>query len=124
MELQNIVKHFSFPTKRYCQTLELKNDSELIHEYKHWHKTENRWPEIPEGIKQVGILEMELYIFENKLFMIVETALDFDWDAAFEKLSTLDRQVEWEEFMSKFQHTKPGASSVEKWNLMERIFSL
>ncbi|MBV5283602.1 MAG: L-rhamnose mutarotase [Paludibacter sp.] len=124
MESPKIVKRFSFPTRRYCQTLELKDDLELIQEYRYWHKTENCWPEIPEGIKEVGILEMELYIFENRLFMIVETALDFDWNTAFEKLSSLNKQAEWEEFMSKFQHTKLGASSAEKWNLMERIFSL
>lgn len=124
MEKQTIIKSFPFPTKRYCQTLELKNDPELIEEYKFWHKKENRWPEIPEGIRSVGILEMELYIFENRLFMIVETALDFDWDTAFKKLSKLNRQAEWEEFMSKFQLTKPGASSAEKWNMMQQIFSL
>lgn len=56
--------------------------------------------------------------------MIVETPEDFEWDAAFKRLATLNRQAEWEEFMSKFQYTKTGANSAEKWNLMERIFSL
>ncbi len=112
------------PVKRYCQTLELKDDAQLIEEYKFWHKNENRWPEIPAGIREVGILEMELYILGNKLFMIVETPLDFDWDSAFTKLAKLDRQAEWEDFMAKFQLTKPGASSSEKWTLLERIFSL
>lgn len=117
-------KIINFPTKRYCQTLELKKNPRLIDEYKFWHKDENRWSEIPEGIRAVGILDMELYIYENRLFMIVETPLDFEWDSAFQKLATLDRQAEWEEFMSKFQYTKPGANSAEKWNLMERVFSL
>jgi len=112
------------PVKRYCQTLELKDDAQLIEEYKFWHKAENRWPEIPAGIREVGILDMELYILGNLLFMIVETPLDFDWDTAFGKLSALERQAEWEDFMAKFQLTKPGASSAEKWTLMERIFSL
>ncbi len=112
------------PVKRYCQTLELKDDAKLIEEYKFWHKTENRWPEIPAGIREVGILDMELYILDNRLFMIVETPLDFDWDSAFTKLAQLDRQAEWENFMAKFQLTKQGASSAEKWTLMERIFSL
>lgn len=110
--------------KRYCQTLQLNDDAELIEEYKFWHAPENRWPEIPEGIREVGILEMELYIHGNLLFMIVETPLDFEWDLAFTKLTKLNRQAEWEEFMSKFQLAKPGASSSEKWTLMERIFNL
>ena len=110
--------------KRYCQTLELKSDPMLIEEYKYWHKAENRWPEIPSGIREVGILDMEIYINENRLFMIVETAPDFDWEDSFAKLATLNRQAEWEEFMAKFQQTKPGATSSEKWTLMERIFKL
>jgi len=118
------IKSHDQPVKRYCQSLELKNDQDLIKEYKFWHKTENRWPEIPLGIKEVGILEMELYLYENKLFMIVETPLDFNWEDAFRKLENLDRQAEWEDFMEKFQITDPGKSSAGKWHLMERIFSL
>ena len=118
------VKQFDQPVKRYCQTLELKYDPTLIEEYKYWHRAENRWPEIPQGIREVGILDMEIYLLGSLLFMIVETPLDFEWDSAFAKLATLNRQAEWEEFMAKFQLTKPGATSAEKWELMERIFSL
>ncbi len=118
------VKQHLQPVKRYCQTLKLKDDATLIEEYKFWHAPENRWPEISEGIKAVGILDMELYIHGNLLFMIVETPVDFDWDKAFGKLANLPRQAEWEAFMAKFQMADPNAGSAEKWTLMERIFSL
>ncbi len=118
------VKQHSQPVKRYCQTLKLKSDVQLIKEYKYWHLPENRWKEIPEGIKAVGILDMELYIHENVLFMIVETPLDFEWDSAFGKLAGLPRQAEWEAFMAKFQLADPNAGSADKWTLMERIFKL
>ncbi len=36
--------------KRYCQTLDLKEDEKLIEEYCHWHSPENIWPEIPAGL--------------------------------------------------------------------------
>ena len=114
----------STPTKRYCQFLELRNDPALIEEYKYWHATEHRWPEISEGIRAVGILNMEIYIHQHLLFMIVETPLDFEWDQAFGTLATLDRQKEWEEFVSRFQLVKPGQNSAEKWQLMEQIFAL
>lgn len=110
--------------KRFCQTLDLKNDPALIEEYKYWHMSENRWPEIPRGIREVGILDMEIYIFENRLFMIVETPVDFVWDEAFAKLANLERQAEWEAFMSKFQVSAENATSSDKWQLMERIFKL
>jgi L-rhamnose mutarotase len=125
-ELKNgyITKNHQQTVKRYCQMLELHDDTDLIAEYKYWHRNENRWPEIPAGIRSVGILDMEIYILGNQLFMIVETPLDFNWDEAFGRLATLDRQAEWEDFMARFQLTRPGASSSEKWTLMERIFSL
>ena len=118
------VKKNDFPTKRYCQTLDLKDDPELIAEYVDRHSEVKRWPEIVEGIRIVGILEMEIYLIDTRLFMIVETAADFDWDTAFARLATLPRQAEWEEYMSVFQVSKPGASSAEKWRLMDKIFSL
>lgn len=118
------VKKQSITVKRYCQFLELRNDAQLIEEYKYWHTPEHRWPEIPEGIKSVGILDMEIYLQGNLLFMIVETPTDFEWDTAFAKLAKLNRQDEWEDFMGKFQLVKPGQNSAEKWQLMERIFTL
>ena len=117
------VKKFDFPTKRYCQTLDLKDDPVLIAEYVDRHSEEKRWQEIVDGIQSVGILDMEIYLIDTRLFMIVETAIDFDWDTAFARLATLPRQAEWEEYMSIFQVSKPGASSAEKWKLMDKIYS-
>ena len=118
------VKQYNAPVKRYCQTLELRDNPELIAEYRRRHSREKAWPEIRQGIREVGILEMEIYRLGTKLFMIVETPLDFDWDEAMAKLATLPRQQEWEDYMSVFQKAAPGASSAEKWQPMERMFYL
>ena len=118
------VKQYNCPVKRYCQTLDLIDNPELIAKYKECHSKEAAWPEIREGIRSVGILEMEIYIDKNRLFMIVETPLDFDWDTAMEKLASLPRQAEWEEYVSAFQLCKPGESSAQKWTLMDRMFYL
>lgn len=115
---------YTGPVKRYCQTLDLRNDPKLIAEYRRRHEKGNIWPEIIEGIRSVGILEMEIYILGTRLFMIVETPLDFNWDDAMTKLSTLPRQAEWEDYMSLFQQAEAGASSSEKWQMMERMFHL
>lgn len=117
-------KQYSVPVKRYCQTLSLKDNPELIKEYRRLHSEEYSWPIIREGIRSVGILEMEIYLQGNKLFMIVETPLDFDWDEAMAKLATLPKQKEWEETVDKFQECAPGCTSKEKWTMMERIFHL
>ena len=118
------VKEYRQPVKRYCQTLELRDNPELIKEYRRRHSRGHAWREILDGIRQVGILEMELYILGTRLFMIVETPLDFDWDTAMARLATLPRQAEWEDYMAEFQLVKQGLSSAEKWQLMERMFYL
>ena len=118
------VKEYRQPVKRYCQTLELRDNPALIKEYRCRHSREHAWREILDGIRQVGILEMELYILGTRLFMIVETPLDFDWDTAMARLATLPRQAEWEDYMAEFQLVKQGLSSAEKWQLMERMFYL
>ena len=118
------MKRYGYPVKRYCQTMDLKDDPELIAKYRECHSKEKSWREIREGIRSVGILEMEIYILGTNLFMIVETPLDFDWDTAMARMATLPRQAEWEEYMSVFQQAEPGASSAEKWQLMDRMFYL
>ena len=104
--------------------LNLKNDAALIAEYRKRHSEGKVWPETLAAIREVGILEMEIYILGTNLFMIVETPLDFDWDTAMARMATLPRQAEWEEYMSVFQQEEPGASSAEKWQLMDRMFYL
>ena len=117
-------KYYGQKVKRFCQTLDLKDDPELIAKYREAHDPNHVWPEIMEGIRSVGILEMEIYLLGNRLFMIVETALDFDWDTAMAKLAKLPRQEEWEAYTAIFQACKPGSTSDEKWQMMERIFQL
>ncbi len=111
-------------TRRYCMTLELKDDPELIEEYVSWHQKENIWKEIPEGIREVGIIDSEIYRLGTTLFMILTVPADFNFEVQMTKLAGLPRQAEWEDFMTKYQASKPGESSAEKWKKMERIFKL
>ncbi len=117
-------KHYGFPTKHYCRTLELRDNPELIKEYRRRHQQGNVWQEIIDGIKQVGILEMEIFLLGTRLVMIVEAPAELELDAAMERLSTLPRQAEWERYMSELQDAAADATSDEKWQIMERIFYL
>jgi L-rhamnose mutarotase len=110
--------------KRYCKSLEMRNDPKLIADYKKAHARENIWPEINQGMKEVGILDMEIYIVGTKLFMIMDTVPDFDHDKAMAVLATKPRQAEWEAHMARFQNTSPNATADEKWQLLERIYKL
>ena len=119
-----IQKPYEGKTKRYVQTLELRDDPEMIKEYRKWHSEEFHLKEIRDGIRAVGILEMEIYILGTKLVMIVDTPEDFDWQKAMDKLATLPRQAEWEAFVAKLQGCRADARSDEKWQMMERMFHL
>lgn len=112
------------PVKRYCRTMDLKPDDMLIREYIRRHSEGQVWPEVVAGIREVGILEMEIYLLGNRLLMIVDTPLDFDWDTAMERLATLPRQQEWEDYMSLFQDCHAGDTANDKWQMMDRIFYL
>jgi len=109
-------------TKRFCQCLKLNPDT--LDQYRYWHNSRNIWKEIPQGIRKAGILDMEIYVINDLAFMVLETPTDFNWDEAFGKLATYERQAEWEDFVSQFQVAGGGQRSEEKWQLTERIFSL
>ena len=66
------------PVERICRTLELRDDPQLIAEYRRRHSQGDIWPEIPAGIREAGILEMEIYLLDTRLFMIVEVPVGFD----------------------------------------------
>ena len=117
-------RQHAVPVKRYCRTMDLKPDDTLIREYVHRHSQGEVWAEVLEGIRSVGILEMEIFLLDNRLFMIVEAPIDFEWDSAMARLSTLPRQQEWEDFMAIFQQCSEGDKATDKWQMMERIFHL
>jgi len=110
--------------KRYCKTLLLKDDARLIEDYKKVHAPGAVWPEITKGMREVGIIDMEIYILGTRLFMIMDTVADFDHDKAMAELAGKPRQSEWETYVSRFQQTSAEATADEKWQLMERIFKM
>ncbi|MFZ0733081.1 MAG: L-rhamnose mutarotase [Candidatus Sulfotelmatobacter sp.] len=108
--------------KRYCLTLDLKNDPELIAEYERYH--EHIWPEITKSIKDSGIEDMEIYLLGTRMFMIMEVREHFSFEAKAEADRGDPKVQEWEQLMWKFQQALPQAKPGEKWLRMERIFKL
>lgn len=111
-------------TKRWVQTMDLRDEPALIAEYRRRHAEGAIWPEILQGIKACGLTEMEIYILGTRLVMICEAPADLDWDEAMRRMAAGPRQAEWEAFMSVFQQCSPDQRSDEKWQMMERMFHL
>ena len=107
---------------KYCFALDLKDDADLIAEYKKYHTAV--WPKIIKSIEDAGIQDLEIYCVGNRLFMIMMTNADF----SFEEKGAADAAnpvvQEWEELMWKYQQALPMAKPGEKWMLMEKIFQL
>ena len=107
---------------KYCLTLDLKNDPALIAAYEKHH--EQVWPEIKDSITNSGITGMEIYRFDTRLFMIMETDESF----SFERKGKMDagnaKVQEWETLMWSYQQPVKGALKGEKWVLMNKIFEL
>lgn len=107
---------------RYCLTLDLKDDPALIKEYEAHHKKVS--PEIIRSIRDAGILNMELFRFDTRLFMIMEVNDDFSFERK-QKMDEANPKVQvWEELMWKYQQPLPKAAKGEKWMLMDNIFKL
>ena len=108
-------------TRRYCLTLDLKDDPELIREYRRHHQAV--WPEVTDSLRQAGILDLELYLLDTRLVMILEVDEHF----SFEEKAKLDRDnpkvQEWERLMWNFQKPLPQAKAGEKWIPMENIYT-
>ena len=107
---------------RYCFTLDLKDDQKSISTYKSYHRSV--WPEIKDALKEVGVLNLEIYLVSNRLFMIMEVDDEFSFEAK-QKADKANAKVqEWEKLMWNFQQPVPWSKSGEKWVMMDQIFEL
>ena len=108
--------------KTYALALDLKDDQQLINEYEEFHQ--KVWPEILESIISSGILAMEIYRIDTRLFMIMDTTDEFSFENKAKMDANNDKVQEWESLMWKYQQKIPSAKPGEKWILMNKIFEL
>nr|WP_067294273.1 L-rhamnose mutarotase [Marinobacterium profundum] len=109
--------------KQYALTLDLKDDPALIEAYKQHHQ--QVWPQVIASLKQVGVLDMQIYCHGNRLFMLSTTVDDYEPQRAYEAYLQLDPACrEWEALMDQFQQRLPGALPDEKWLPMECCFDM
>jgi L-rhamnose mutarotase len=91
--------------RRFCLTLDLKDDPKLIAEYRRYH--EKIWPEITRSIKDSGIEALEIYLFGARMFMIMEVNEHFSFEAKGRADQSNPKVQEWENLMWTFQQSLP-----------------
>ena len=108
--------------QRFCLTLEMYPDPQLIEEYIERHRSV--WPEVLQSLRDAGVTGMEIYRLGTRLVMVMDTSDDF----TFERKAALDQAnpvvMQWEREMAKYQAASPDADASKKWQPMERIFLL
>ncbi len=106
----------------YGLTLLLKDDADVIDRYRRYHR--EAWPEVIARLKEIGIIEMKIFLIGRRLFMYMEAVDGFDPDRDFPKLNELPRYREWDVLMSSMQERVPEAREGEWWAAMEEVFDL
>ena len=108
--------------QRFCLTLDLRADPELIAEYVAHHRVVSM--EIRQSIRDAGIIDMQIFLLGNRLFMIMDTTEDFTLEAK----AAMDRSnpavLEWEQLMAKYQDVPANGDLTSKWQVMDKVFQL
>ncbi|MFJ3483771.1 L-rhamnose mutarotase [Pseudomonas sp. NPDC090202] len=107
---------------RYCMALDLQDDPTLIAEYQRLHQ--RIWPEIASHLRSQGVQDMQIWRLGTRLFMVMNTAPGFSFEAMDAASADNPRVQEWEALMWRFQKPTPWTTPGGKWQPMEQIFSL
>ena len=108
--------------QRYGMTLMLKDGEEIVDRYKEYHR--HAWPEVIDRLREVGIVNMRIYLLGRRMFMYMEAVDEFEPERDFPKLNELPRYREWDELMRTLQERAPEARADEWWASMEEVFDL
>ena len=109
------MKHFAF-------ALNLKDDLQIIEEYKAYHR--DVWPEVEQALKAIGITGMKIFLLGRRLFMYLEAGDDFELGRDFQRYQSSDRAREWDALMRRYQEPVSQAKADDWWLGMEEVFDL
>ncbi len=100
---------------RYVLTTELNDNPAAIETYKTYHR--QVWPEVLASLRMVGIRDMEIFLLDRRLVMIVETDGTDIRHAFARHHGSHPRVIEWENLMTSLQ-VPPG------WTVMTSVFRM
>jgi L-rhamnose mutarotase len=103
-------------------TLCLQADPSKIAEYRRYHAAV--WPEVTARLRACGVLQMEIFLRERRMFMYLVTDDAFDPARDFARINEDPVSARWNELMATLQERAPEASPDEWWAPMEKVFDL
>lgn len=108
--------------QRFCLTLAMYPDAALIAEYKERHR--RVWPEVLQSLRDAGVVDMQIYLLDHRLIMMMETTDDFTLARKGEMDRANPTVMQWEREMAKFQQADPDTDASGRWQPLECVFDL
>jgi L-rhamnose mutarotase len=71
---------------------------------------DEQWPELHDALHSVGVRNLSLWNWENRLFFYAEYIGDEPFEEAMKRYAVMPRVQEWEELMHNYQQQLPGSS--------------
>lgn len=106
---------------RHVLTVDLK-DRDAVATYTDHHR--RVWPEVLRSLRDAGIVDMEIYLLERRLVMLVETDGRDVRECFALHHGSHPRVIEWESLMQSLQVPPPGAPTGQTWSEMTPVFRL
>jgi L-rhamnose mutarotase len=83
----------------FGMTLLLRKNTALVERYEACHR--HVWPEVVARLREVGVLEMQIFLLGRRLFLWIETVDSFNPQSAFARLGEDERYREWDELSGR-----------------------
>jgi len=112
------------PTRQLCEARQLIDDPAELASYRAYHAMGKAWPEITAGLKDVGIVDMEIYMVGSRTFKLYEVVPDFDPAEAFARLGKMPRSKEWGALVGRSDRPFRDKDGRRVSQFAERIFQL
>ena len=110
------VKEYHGPVKRYCQTLNLKDNPELIAEYRKRHSQGEVWPETLAAIREVGSRLKCTHINDNHGGPADEHLFPYNGTLDWTKTVRALKEIGYEgDFAYELVPSKAGADHQPEW---------
>jgi L-rhamnose mutarotase len=103
-------------------TVDLRDDPGVIEAYTELHR--RVWPEVLRSLRRTGIADMDIYLLERRLVMVVETNGRDVKDCFARHIASHPRVAQWEALMKSMQEPPPGGEPGEWWTVMRPVFRL
>ena len=108
---------------RRCFAVDLHDDAEQIARYRDWHRAGGPPAAVTEAIRADDVLELEIWLVGDRMFMILEQGDAYDPDAKLARDAANPDVQAWDALMRSFQKPLPFAPD-HTWVEMARIYAL